>query len=468
MFRITDHNFKLWKEYNDDLQWDAAPNVYTGDLSRSIWAMLAQGWLPPESPVETGSEWAHVIIEDAKKLPEVKKLHRRIDKDVWSVMVCHDVIMGAIGNSVPHTNDVVKPESLLRRELDGLQDLDQNGVVVTSQLSNIENAMNVLSNRAGAYCHEVIRGSSEIRNAIRQACEYARTKMDELSALEGLMGKGWGQGGTVASSKADIERRTALASRFWGRGNKIRRILDLAGRMTRVADKVQASKVDADVGEIVGVKFGDNIEAALPEELGRMVCGGDIEQSFWVDYMERSIMRYSCNDNQPKAKGPVVLLIDESGSMAGEREEWAKAIGLVASKICQDQNRDLVIGGFYTDITNVHVLDKGVMDEETLDWLNSNTSGGGTNYQPALDWALDQVESINQDTNQHADVIFITDDTCGVEELWLADWKHRKKSLGVRVVGLGIECDTHVLSMICDSTHSVSTTVMDSACAFNI
>jgi uncharacterized protein with von Willebrand factor type A (vWA) domain len=474
---------ELWRQFgNKDAwrkEWYEAKHVDSTPLSQSFWSMFSSEWSLGKDrtklTVEVGTEWVNLILQEAEGLPDIARLHRRIDKDPWAISVSHHIIMSRLGGVMPVFRGVVKPESALIRELEGLEDFKNQGVVVTSALSDTKTALKLnaknakeLNDRLSAFM------LADIRNALREACLESTQRLDELALFESSMGGGWGAGIGVSATPADIEKRKKMADWLGKRSEKLNRILSLAGRMFRVADRVQLSKMDTAVGEIVGVKFGDDLEQVLPEELGRLVTGGNVEETFWNDWIEKSLMSYQCEEREPMAKGPVVFMVDESASMYGDREEWTKAIAIVLGALCRKQNRHLVVGTFNTDVKWFCEAPHGVFDEEIIEWLGSASSGGGTRYEPALTWAADcalgeSMQSIPNEGWEGADIVFVTDDEAAVKEDWLNKWKERKRTKGFpRVIGLGVDCSVEVLSRICDSVHSVSPNAMGAEGAFII
>jgi len=473
MYELNDHQSILWYKFkNQELWnpgWQNVPNVSPTLMSKAVWLMLASDWNPSRpQPSEIGTGWVNLIVDEMHGLPEVKTLHRRIESDPWATSVAHGVLMNRLGKSLPPWTGVVKPESMVREELEGLNDLKRQGVAITSVLGGITNALGVLKQESQRFMSEVTWKLPEIRNAIRSACEECVEELDRLALVEGTLGGGWGIGKGGIPTPAEIERRHRRADMIRERSYKLNRIMEMAGRMLRVADRAQKSKMDATVGEIVGVQFSDDIEQALPEEIARMVMGGNIATTFWVDFVERSLMNYQCQERVPMAKGPVVYLVDESGSMAGEREEWAKAIAIVLASICRKQKRNLVIGTFEDRIKLVFESDGGEITDEILGWLSSKIGGGGTRYEPALDWAVKTIMEDNEKMKQ-ADIIFVTDDECGVGDVWLNEWRLKKQDPGFpNVIGLGIDCSVDSLTTICHSVEKVNTDAIGAETAFLI
>jgi uncharacterized protein with von Willebrand factor type A (vWA) domain len=81
---------------------------------------------------------------------------------------------------------------------------------------------------------------------------------------------------------------------------------------------------------------------------------------------------------EPVGKGPIVVTVDESGSMSGEPIATAKALALAMAWIARSQKRWCCLCGFSGGTEGTYcVLPPGRWDENALcDWLTHFFSGG--------------------------------------------------------------------------------------------
>jgi Mg-chelatase subunit ChlD len=82
----------------------------------------------------------------------------------------------------------------------------------------------------------------------------------------------------------------------------------------------------------------------LPLDLGRIRAlrrpnlSGDNETP-----LRKNLMQFKLEGKEKEGKGPLIVCIDNSGSMAGEREEWAKGFALGLLTIAKKQKREFCI-----------------------------------------------------------------------------------------------------------------------------
>ncbi len=58
-----------------------------------------------------------------------------------------------------------------------------------------------------------------------------------------------------------------------------------------------------------------------------------LELDWMRRFSEQNLLQYDLRGTEPTQRGGILIAEDGSGSMAGEREIWAKAIGLALLKI---------------------------------------------------------------------------------------------------------------------------------------
>ena len=126
------------------------------------------------------------------------------------------------------------------------------------------------------------------------------------------------------------QARLAMVGRF--------RRPDLAGRFRRVAQSKQRWKVTHGLDDVVGVEPGGDISRLLPIELAQLTVP-ELELDTLRRIVERQALCREHHATEPVGKGPIILAIDESGSMQGEKAHTAKALGLALAWIARHQKR---------------------------------------------------------------------------------------------------------------------------------
>ncbi len=297
-----------------------------------------------------------------------------------------------------------------------------------------------------------------LRRAINAGCSKAVAAIDAQSeAVDALEQVGFSSKlGNATGSRNPISSR-ALAKRLKD-DPRLRDIAKLAGRFKRIAANKQRSKVKHGADEIADVEMGADIGRLLPSELCRLNQPAQ-RLSFLRDLTERQCMQYRLSGKEPLGKGPLVLLLDKSGSMDGAKDVWGTAIALALLDIAQKQRRIFHLICFESVLRyEATVLPGDPLPEEGLFVKPS----GGTEIGDAMKRALDLIETTPAQLKK-ADVVLITD---GWSEPSSAPaLRALAKELGVTVLGFGIGVGEEIIQPWCDQLRVVQKLEMDDAAA---
>jgi len=327
-------------------------------------------------------------------------------------------------------------------------DLEQALTYVKEQLEEKEKEAAEASAKA---LHDM-RG--KIRDAIKETAEETEDLSDALKQY-----RGWdGSQGTERKINPEEAFRAASALLDYRNGRKIREIAKLAGRISTVSLKTKRSKVDAPtIEQWSGVTEGKDIAKLLPQELVTLKHQV-IKRDFLKRYADGKILQYEVAPYQPAGKGPIVVCIDESSSMEGEREIWAKAVALALLKIAQKERRAYTLIRFNRNAEEPIYFHpkKRVLPSKTMEAFSGFLSGG-TSFEEPLKTALNVIQ--DHKTYKRADVIFITDGECVVSEEFkyhFTDIKS-KKNISVITILIGPDAD----GVECFSDHIYRTEAVD-------
>jgi len=308
-----------------------------------------------------------------------------------------------------------------------------------------------------------------LRSALRRALANASDEVAEgRSALAGIA-PGL-EAAPAAHEQADT-RRLALAERLRSDA-RLREIVRRAGRIQRIAARPDTKRRTDGREEVVDVERGGDLARLLPSELARIAHPG-LRLLALRGVVERTAMQYRMVGTEPEGRGPIVLLLDESGSMgfgSGEPHAWARAVGIATLAAGAKQKREVTVVGFNGGITSVYRLRKdgtaarlssrnpeqveqeiGGIAEVVLAVASTGT-GGGTSFDVVLRYAL-----ASGVRSARADLVFVTDDECSVSPEILAEIEASRKSSGLRVYGLTINGGkvAGAAAAICDEVSSL-------------
>ena len=342
----------------------------------------------------------------------------------------------------------------------GPQDYQKQAAQIQDQLEelrkSIEEGNDELDERLG-------KESSMIRQQLAKALSAAQQEAELSESLS--MAWGLEQGGL---KKLDPQQRLELAKKM--NNEKFRRLAELIGPMMRLAWAEQQKKVNNVPEEAFDVQLSGDINHMLAGEYVNL--HHPILRMDWMRrFVESKLTTYRLRGVEKVAKGGIIFCEDGSGSMSGQPEVWAKAVGLALLHIAKSQKRPFTgihFGGpreiktFEFETTGKEFKSHTTYNGKTEDLVGveavvdfaSIFFGGGTDFMTPLSRALDQLRLEHEKYGAvKGDIVFITDGICGVSEEWLKNFKEEQARLGFKVFGVVVgygNKDSEPLTTICD------------------
>jgi hypothetical protein len=280
-----------------------------------------------------------------------------------------------------------------------------------------------------------------LRRSMRVGCGKASEAVEQLrDALDGLEHVGFGASpdGTPGSG----ETARSLAARL-REDTRLRRIAQLAGRFRRIAGGKRRSRVRHGADEIVDVEQGADMGRLLPLELAQLVHPRTKLLTL-RSLVESACLQYRLEGKETLGKGPLVVAIDKSGSMEGDRDIWATAVALALLDVAQHEQRPFALLCFDGAVKHESIVLPGAALPEAALFIPAD---GGTDIDNVVRRGLEIIER-RPGALREADVVLITDggsDPAGAPEL-----RERALKLGVTVLGIAIDVEPSRLEPWCD------------------
>jgi uncharacterized protein with von Willebrand factor type A (vWA) domain len=229
-------------------------------------------------------------------------------------------------------------------------------------------------------------------------------------------------------------------STFFENNLDLKRIVDFIGRreFNPPSDRIRLSPYGKN--RVQTVHFSDSINNLLPIEAAKLL-NPSLKWKFYADMLEGKLLSYQLlgkhytGPPRIKPRGPMIVLVDTSGSMHGAPQTLAKSAVLAMAKRMLFQKRDMKVILFASTSQHLEIelSYKKKMSEKFLNFL-IYTFGGGTDFNTALASGL---KSLKEKDFQGADLLFITDGKSEVsDELVLARWEEAKKRYNAKVYSL--------------------------------
>lgn len=326
---------------------------------------------------------------------------------------------------------------------------DQAQARASAALSALEGALN----GSGADIRETLG------NALDKANDYLETMNNMASS--------WGADpGDLMRLPA--EKRLELAKRL--NTPKFVQMARLVGPMVRDAFAEQKRKVIYTPEEIVDLTLGDDIPRLIPPELARF----DMEETellFFKDLVERSLVQYEMKGFENIARGGIIYCHDGSLSMSGDREIWAKAVGLALLHVARKEKRSFY-GIQFGSESEIRIDDfrdtSRITPDQVIDFAEFFFNGG-THFMAPLKVALDILQKENAEFGAiQADIVFATDGQSYISDEFMTHFKTVQARLGFKVWGIAIgtggrdEVQAEPLSTLCDEKVATIKTLLNS------
>ena len=155
----------------------------------------------------------------------------------------------------------------------------------------------------------------------------------------------------------------------------------MLGRMRLEALSIKRSRITHSAPvrrgvETVGI---EGIERVLPDELANLAIGEEGEDLFLKRLLDEDLLAYSYKNPVEETQGPILIAVDGSGSMAGLKEIWAKALAIATILQAKKEKRKshgIIFGASEKEIFEI--------DVNRLEDLATASFHMGTNFGPPL------------------------------------------------------------------------------------
>lgn len=372
-----------------------------------------------------GNEWAEELHRQADSVPEFSDLLGRVSGDSWRAALAAGQVAQVLAQQMPqlpdeNADDLERAAELAaeRGQADDAQMLSARALVARQQ-----SAAAVASMQKGQ--------GFAIRSAVRKAARQAAQAVAEVDAAIAGLAPGTEQG--------QLERR-AMATMLVS-DERLKRIAAIAGRLKVQAARKQRTKVTQERREVVSVTKGDDLQRLLASEVGMLATPAT--RPFVLErILQKRALQFELGGKAEKTRGPIVFMIDKSGSMQGIPDEWSKGCALAMMEIARVQKRAFAVGFFTAGVCeqDSFFFEAGQVDQAKVLSMLAVQPCGGTDISKALHWARGVIagEVVTHWTARAgADVVLITDgdDTSDVSVPAAA-----LKALGASIYTITIGC----------------------------
>lgn len=303
-----------------------------------------------------------------------------------------------------------------------------------------------------ARCQAIQQAPTPMSLAAQEAVAAAGAAgLEAAENMKGMpsFGAGYGPGEPTFESP---EQALTIAER-WANDPKLRAMADMFGRMDPDLRFKRAKRVVGGEDEIVDMEFGDNLKRVIPAEFA-LLSDPDFEDDFYARFLSGELLQFSTVGEENAGRGPILIVLDGSGTMAGERNIWSRATAMCLLHIAMLEKRDFALIEFSggSQLAEWVFPAKVPMDPEALVDMASHMFGGGT---VPLNGVARAAEMMKQaPAFKKADVVIVGDGEAGFgpEDEHL---RNQLTEMGVRLFGIGIGGSFNYLEHYCEYVVSV-------------
>jgi uncharacterized protein with von Willebrand factor type A (vWA) domain len=233
--------------------------------------------------------------------------------------------------------------------------------------------------------------------------------------------------------------------------DRLREVLRRAGRLRRIADRKRQERRSIHAREeVVDLERGNDLARILPSQLMGLKHP-ILRKMTLLGIASSTLLQYRLEGKEPQGRGPIVVILDASGSMSGDPMSWANAVGIACMGLAVREKRPVTVLHFDTRVKQVvHVNAKGEASfvdsgrngkitaipggiAQAAMAIAGFQAGGGTDYDVAMKVALDGLPNGIRD--ERADFVFVSDGDCTIQKDTL-DFLAVQRKGGMRCYGL--------------------------------
>ena len=468
---LSHASIRLERAFDEEFENNRSPKGRENarDLTSEIYGKLYEDSERLESPTDSVHARIHRALESTE---EFKTLKDVVDGDPDFASFVTRKLISSIYDKIPQ---LMKEEQQRQENKGNGGDGDQQGQGDKGQSGPPTKTENSLK-------RELSQASSELT---KQVAEGKRM-------LGGISSKGGFRPGTEESVKDTTGSRACLINML-NASKDLRRVLKLAGRLRFYANAMK-SKAQPSVGAITSIERGADITRILPSQFAGLTHPV-LRKLTLARIASGDALQYKMEEKEKEGRGPLIILVDESGSMdrmdgdfLGVKDlegmnNMSVANGITMAMVgsAVKQKREVTVIGFTGRICHVTHFKKGkfltkrnpsvpdydnmkdfisMTESQAIQKVSDRSPGGGTNFHRAMEAGFTFAEK-----QKKADVVIISDAAATVYESERKRFQAVKDRLGTRLFGIVIGGGTFCSDMdkILDQKVDMNKELLDGA-----
>ncbi|MBF6567843.1 MAG: VWA domain-containing protein [Candidatus Binataceae bacterium] len=335
-----------------------------------------------------------------------------------------------------------KDQDRLKKNLDQLKEAAERAAQVAE--ARLNQKARAVESQIGHSNH------GELRRMELRSAEMAG-EIDRIAEDSHEFSREFGQGGRLAAGdRIELGRRLA-------RNKRLGELARIVGRLKHEARAVKHRTLERGIAEAYDIERGSEIGRLIPSELVALLHPA-LARDFGRRLIEGDLLQYRLRDDEQKGKGPMVVCIDVSSSMQGDKELWAKAVSLTLMDVARRQRRLFRAVLFSSGDESLRVLDlnrerRYQPELKKVIEMAEYFPGGGTDFERPLTRALELIEDKKL---KRGDIVIITDGESQISPEFLHHLQERKRELEFSIFAVLVDMGSSELSTLAQFSDRVT------------
>ena len=301
--------------------------------------------------------------------------------------------------------------------------------------------------------------SGDTKEAIRSHSQSLEELVKELEDTRDCIDVMGSKDEAPPTDRESEEDRSNLVKELRDKNSVLRRIMKIVGRLH---DSIRGLSANSMAEELTDqqITVGRGKVTDLLRSETRHLASDETADIFFDRWIKRSQLKFEKKGKSKKVGGPITVLVDESGSMEGHRQDISKAVSAALFAMAAEQKRDITVIGFDTKITftmkkkkrdtvcsvqQYHYNPVQMSTFSAIGHLAKRRTLGGTSFEVAIDKAL------KESRGKNADILFITDGEDQIRQDALNKIIKSKEKDGTRIFTILLGTNNYSLRSVSDA-----------------
>jgi uncharacterized protein with von Willebrand factor type A (vWA) domain len=417
--------------------------------------------LRPEEAIPESARFARRVVAGLVEAPAFRALRDATALDEFraamaAARVAEDLLRALRSEEMLSAEDLARMRAVadreeelsrLRTELSTVREIGRSDGETARDL---QQEIDVVGDELGELAGENAQAVENLPPALETQIELRTEELPRhLWAAEERL-EAWGTG-VGAPGRMSAAERLELGEKL-ARNPNLQRLADLVGAMRHFALSERRRRFERSVEETYTVHAAADLARLLPAELATL--HHPLRRlDFLRRFTEGELLAYDLRGAERRGRGPIVVCLDGSSSMAGDKELWSKAVALTLLEIARREGRACHVIYFSSreaPLRTFEMLPRARRAKRTMGRaavafpevvaLCEHFPGGGTDFEKPLDAAA---QAMGESPYADGDAVLVTDGECDVSASFRERFLEAKRRLSFRLFGVEVDVGTH-------------------------